>query len=449
MNNATFAQRDLSVLWHPCTQMKDHESLPLISIKKGDGVFLEDMEGNRYIDAISSWWVNIFGHCNPTINNAIKQQLDTLEHVMLGGFTHEAAVVLSEKLLAVAPKGLSKCFYSDNGSSAVEIALKMSFQSWRNQGNHQKTKFVSLENSYHGETLGALSVSNVALYKETFAPLLLDIISAPSPDCYHREQGESWRNYSIRQFEPMETLLAQRHHEISAVIIEPLVQCAGNMRMYHPIYLTLLRAACDQYNVHLIADEVAVGFGRTGTLFGCEQADISPDFLCVAKGLTGGYLPLAATLTTEKIYQSFYDDYEKLTGFFHSHSYTGNALGCRAGIATLDIFQQQNILQKNKRLAQVMQQAVANFTEHPHIIDVRQTGMIVAIEFVKNKHTKEPFAWQQRRGLKVYEYALSKGVLLRPIGNVVYFIPPYIITEAQINTIAKVALEGIDRAVQN
>ena len=449
MSKNSLAHRDLSVLWHPCTQMKDHESLPMIPIKCGKGIFIEDFDGNRYLDAISSWWVNLFGHCNPIINAAIKQQLDTLEHVMLGGFTHEAAVLLSEKLLDVAPKGLSKCFYSDNGSSAVEIALKMSFQSWRNQGQLKKTKFVSLENSYHGETLGALSVSNVALYKETFAPLLLDIISAPSPDCYHREEGESWETYSARQFEIMDKLLAEQADEICAVIIEPLVQCAGNMRMYHSVYLRLLRAACDRYDIHLIADEVAVGFGRTGTLFGCEQAAISPDFLCVAKGLTGGYLPLAATLTTEKIYKTFYDDYEKLTGFFHSHSYTGNALGCRAGIVTLDIFQQQGIIQQNKQLSETMRKAVAHFVDHPNVSDVRQTGMIVAIEFVKNKQTRMPFAWQERRGLKVYEYALTQGVLLRPIANVVYFIPPYIITEAQIHHIAKVAWEGIQRAVKD
>ena len=449
MNKPSFTERDLSVLWHPCTQMKDHESLPLIAIKKGEGIFIEDFEGNRYIDAISSWWVNLFGHCNPIINEAIKEQLDTLEHVMLGGFTHEAAVVLSEKLLEVAPKGLSKCFYSDNGSSAVEIALKMSFQSWRNQGQPKKTKFVSLENSYHGETLGALAVSDVALYKQTFAPLLMDVITAPTPDCYYREQGESWKDYSIRQFVAMDQILDKQADEICAVIIEPLIQCAGNMRMYHPVYLTLLRAACDKYDIHLIADEVAVGFGRTGTLFGCEQGNISPDFLCVAKGLTGGYLPLAATLTTDAIYQTFYDDYEKLTGFFHSHSYTGNALGCRAGIATLGIFQQQGIIEKNKHLAEIMRKATAHFIDHPHVSEVRQTGMVLAIEFVKNKQTREPFAWQQRRGLKVYEYALTQGVLMRPIANVVYFIPPYVITESQIQHLADVAWQGIELAVSD
>ncbi|MDQ7089899.1 MAG: adenosylmethionine--8-amino-7-oxononanoate transaminase [Methylococcales bacterium] len=449
MTHSSFSERDLSVLWHPCTQMKDHENSPVIAIKRGEGVFLEDFKGNCYLDAISSWWVNLFGHCNPIITNALKEQLDTLEHVMMGGFTHEAAVVLSEKLVAVSPEGLNKCFYSDNGSSAVEIALKMSFQSWRNQGNLKKTKFVSLANSYHGETLGALAVSNVALYKQTFAPLLMDVITAPSPDCYYREQGETWKDYSIRQFEGMEKILSEQADELCAVIIEPLIQCAGNMRMYHPIYLTLLRAACDKYEVHLIADEVAVGFGRTGTLFACEQGNITPDFLCVAKGLTGGYLPLAATLTTDAIYQSFYDDYEKLTGFFHSHSYTGNALGCRAGIATLGIFQQQGIIEKNKQLAKVMKQATAHFIDHPNVSEVRQTGMVLAIELVKNKQTREAFPWQERRGLKIYHYALTQGILMRPIGNVVYFIPPYVITAEQIQQLADVAWQGIQLAVAN
>jgi len=297
MNNQTMVQRDLKVLWHPCSQMKDHESVPLIPIKSGHGVWLEDFEGKRYLDAISSWWVNIFGHANPVINQAVKQQLDTLEHVILGGFTHEAAVALAEKLVEITPPGLDKCFYADNGSSAVEVALKMSFHYWRNLGKTQKTQFITLENSYHGETLGALAVGNVALYKETYAPLLMDVITVPGPDCYHRESGETWQDYSIRRFADMERALAKHADSVCAVIVEPLVQCAGSMRMYHPVYLTLLREACDRYGVHLIADEIAVGFGRTGTLFACEQAAISPDFICLSKGLTGGYLVIDGHLT--------------------------------------------------------------------------------------------------------------------------------------------------------
>ena len=449
MTNKTLASRDLSVLWHPCSQMKDHEKSPLIPIKKGQGVWLEDFDGNRYLDAISSWWVNLFGHANPYINAALKDQLDSLEHVIFAGFTHESAIKLAEQLVDLSPVGLDRCFYADNGSAAVEVALKMSFHYWRNKGQSQKTKFITLENSYHGETLGALAVGNVALYKETYAPLLMDVITVPGPDCYNREDGESWADYSTRRFALMEATLEQHAGECCAVIIEPLVQCAGSMRMYDPAYLSLLRAACDKYQVHLIADEIAVGFGRTGTLFACEQAAITPDFMCLSKGLTGGYLPLSAVLTTDNIYQAFYDDYQNLTAFLHSHSYTGNALACRAGLATLEIFQQQPIIENNKQLAVTLSKVAARFHEHPNVAEVRQTGLILAIELVKNKQTREPFPWQERRGQKVYQYALSKGVLLRPLGNVIYFMPPYIITAEQLELLADVAWQGIQIAVKN
>ncbi len=446
MVNSDFTGRDLSVVWHPCTQMKDHETLPLIPIRKGSGVWLEDMDGNRYIDAISSWWVNIFGHCHPQINAAIKSQLDQLEHVIFAGFTHEPAVTLSEKLINITPAGLSRCFYADNGSSAVEVALKMSFHYWRNKGQHNKTRFISLENSYHGETIGALSVGNVPLYKETYAPLLLDTIFAKSPDCFDREPGVSWEAHSRACFTSMEAILKQYADEVCAVIVEPLVQCAGYMRMYHPVYLSLLRAACDKYDVHLIADEIAVGFGRTGTLFACEQADISPDFLCLSKGLTGGYMPFSVTLTTDEIYQAFYDDYENLTAFLHSHSYTGNPLGCSAALATLDIFATQPVLENNKVLSKCMHDLTADLADHPNVAEVRQQGMILAIEMIKDKKSRTPFPWQERRGLTVYQYALTQGVLLRPIGNVVYLMPPYVITPDEIAKVAEVAKAGIARA---
>ena len=456
MNNQAIVERDLRVLWHPCSQMKDHDpkvnpvdAMPLIPIKSGQGVWLEDFEGKRYLDAISSWWVNIFGHANPVINQAIKQQLDTLEHVILGGFTHEAALTLAEKLVEITPTGLDKCFYADNGSSAVEVALKMSFHYWRNCGKSKKNKFITLENSYHGETLGALAVGNVALYKETYAPLLMNVITVPGPDCYYRETGETWRDYSIRRFAEMELALATHADSTCAVIVEPLVQCAGNMRMYHPVYLSMLREACNRYGVHLIADEIAVGFGRTGTLFACEQATISPDFMCLSKGMTGGYLPLAAVLTSDTVYQAFYDDYQSLTAFLHSHSYTGNALGCRAALATISLFQQQDVIGNNRRLAALMSKAVERFQAHPHVAEVRQTGMIVAIELVKNKQTREAYPWQQRRGLKVYRYALEQGVLLRPLGNVIYFMPPYVISESEISLMVEVCWQGIDYAVRD
>jgi adenosylmethionine-8-amino-7-oxononanoate aminotransferase len=449
MSNREWSARDLAVLWHPCTQMKDHESLPMIPIRRGQGAWLEDFDGNRYLDAISSWWVNLFGHANPRINTAIKQQLDALEHVILAGFTHEPAITLAERLLELAPNGLSRCFYADNGSSAVEVALKMSFHFWRNTGQPKKTRFITLSNSYHGETLGALAVGDVALYKNTYAPLLMTPITVASPDCYLREPGETWAEHSRRRFEEMEATLARHADETAAVIVEPLVQCAGNMRMYDPIYLTLLRDACDRYGVHLIADEIAVGFGRTGTLFACEQGSIRPDFLCLSKGLTGGYLPLSCVLTTDDVYAGFYDEYIKQRAFLHSHSYTGNALACSAALATLDLFKRDNTLFRNRELSAQMAAATASLIDHPHVAEVRQTGMILAIEMVKDKPSREPYPWQERRGLDVYQHGLTRGVLLRPLGNVVYFMPPYVIRPDEICLMAAVAAEGIDLATKS
>ncbi len=439
-------ERDIEVLWHPCTQMKDHENLPLIPIRRGEGVWLEDFAGKRYIDAISSWWVNLFGHTNPRINAAVREQLDLLEHVMLAGFSHEPVVTLSERLVKLTPPNLKHCFYADNGSSAVEVALKMSFHYWQNQGKTQKTQFVNLQHSYHGETLGALAVGDVAIYKEIYAPLLIPTLTAPSPAGCYAKGEESYEEYARRQFKQMLALLETQADKIAAVIIEPLVQCAGGMRMHHPVYLSLLREACDEYQVHLIADEIAVGFGRTGTLFACEQANISPDFLCLSKGLTGGYLPLSAVLTTDEIYQAFYDDYLTSKAFLHSHSYTGNPLACRAALATLDIFAEDNVIENNRNLAQVMKEATSSLQDHPHVSEVRQQGMIVAMEMVKDKASFEPYPWQERRGLKVYKYALEKGALLRPLGNVIYFMPPYVITPEQIYQVADIAQAGIDIA---
>lgn len=449
MSNRDWSARDLAVLWHPCTQMKDHEDLPMTPIRRGQGAWLEDFDGNRYLDAISSWWVNLFGHANPAIGAALKDQLDTLEHVILAGFSHAPAITLAERLIRLVPAGLTRCFYADNGSAAVEVALKMSFHYWRNRGQPRKTRFITLSNSYHGETLGALAVGDVALYKDTYAPLLLTPITVPSPDCYLREPGEDWAGHSRRRFAAMAQALAEHADETAAVIVEPLVQCAGGMRMYDPVYLTLLREACDRHGVHLIADEIAVGFGRTGTLFACEQAGIRPDFLCLSKGLTGGYLPLSCVLTSDDIYAAFYDDYGTLRAFLHSHSYTGNALACRAALATLDLFAQDDVLGRNRELARQMGAAAAPLAEHPHVAEVRQTGMILAIEMVRDKATREPYPWQERRGLRVYRQALGRGVLLRPLGNVIYFMPPYVIAPEDIRLMAEVAAEGIDLATRD
>lgn len=444
--NNQWMQRDLAVLWHPCTQMKDHEQLPLVPIKRGEGVWLEDFDGKRYLDAVSSWWVNVFGHANPRINQRIKDQVDQLEHVILAGFSHQPVIELSERLVKLTPKGLDRVFYADNGSSGIEVALKMSFHFWRNSGQERKKRFVTLTNSYHGETIAAMSVGDVALFTETYKSLLMDTLKVPSPDCYLRPEGVSWEEHSRLMFGHMEQTLAEHHQDVAAVIIEPLIQGAGGMRMYHPVYLKLLREACDRYGVHLIHDEIAVGFGRTGTMFACEQAGIAPDFLCLSKALTGGYLPMAAVLTSETIYQGFYDDYQTLRAFLHSHTYTGNPLACAAALATLDIFEQDNVIEANKALSARMASATAHLVDHPHVSEVRQTGMVLAIEMVQDKASKTPYPWQERRGLKVFQHALERGALLRPLGSVVYFLPPYVITPEQIDFLAEVASEGIDIA---
>ena len=445
--SAALAARDLNVLWHPCTQMKDHErELPMIPIRRGQGVWLEGLDGRRYLDAVSSWWVNLFGHANPTISAAVARQVHELEHVIFAGFTHEPAVQVAETLLRLAPPGLARCFLADNGSAAVEVAVKMSFHYWRNAGKPAKKRFITLANSYHGETLGALAVGNVALYKEIYAPLLMDVITAPSPDAWHREAGEQATDVARRAAAGMRALLEQHAHETAAVIVEPLVQCAGDMRMYDPLYLTLLRGLCDEFGVHLIADEIAVGFGRTGTLFACEQSGITPDFMCLSKGLTGGYLPLSAVLTTQDVYDAFYDEYANLTAFLHSHSYTGNPLACAAACATLGIFNSEPVIERNCALAAHMASATAALADHPHVGEVRQTGMILAIEMLRDRASRAAYDFRERRGLRVYRHALERGALLRPVGNVIYFMPPYVITPEEIDFLADVARTGIEAA---
>ena len=433
MKNANLKNRDLDVLWHPCTQMKDHETLPLIPIKKAYGVYLEDFEENTYIDAVSSWWVNIFGHTNSYINEAVKKQLDTLEHVILAGFTHEPIVNLSERLVKLTPKGLNKCFYADNGSSAVEVALKMSFHAHKNDGKMENGKkkniFVSLKNSYHGETIGALSVGDVELYKDTYAPLLLETIQTAVP----KDMSVKAAKEAAKEFEE---LCKEKSDDISAIILEPLVQGAGYMHMYNEEFLVQVRKICTKYDVHLIADEVMVGFGRTGELFACSKAKITPDFIVLSKGLTGGYLPLSVVLTTNEIYAKFYCDYSEHKAFLHSHSYTGNALACAAANATLDIFENEDVITQNKKTASYMSEKLQKFKTLKNVENIRQTGMICALEIKGYKS-------EDRIGLKVYQYGLDNGVLLRPLGHVVYFMPPYVVTNEELDKIFDVAYEAI------
>jgi adenosylmethionine-8-amino-7-oxononanoate aminotransferase len=420
MSNQDLLSRSLRSVWHPCTQMKQHETYPLIPIQRGDGVWLYDADGKKYLDAVSSWWVNLFGHNNPRIKDAIKQQLDTLEHVMLAGFTHEPVVALSEKLAKLT--GLGHAFYGSDGASATEIALKMSFHYWRNIGKTGKTRFISLQNSYHGETMGSLGVTDVAIFKDTYAPLLIQSAQVPSPDFRLAEVGESAEAFALRCAAKLEAYLAEHHAELAAFIIEPLVQCAAGMGMYNPVYLSKAREICSKYEVHLIADEIAVGFGRTGTMFACEQGNITPDFICLSKGITGGYLPLSAVLTTDEIYQAFYHD-STVKGFLHSHSYTGNPLACSAALATLAIFEADDVVRKNRDKSVRIIEKMQVLTDLP-IQYLRHQGMIFAFDVVTQN---DQFAKQS------YQAGVEQGLLLRPIGNTVYFMPPYTITDAEID----------------
>ncbi|MDD5181030.1 MAG: adenosylmethionine--8-amino-7-oxononanoate transaminase [Gallionellaceae bacterium] len=447
MSNADLLTRSLAAVWHPCTQMKRHETLPLVPIQRGQGVWLYDFDGRRYLDAVSSWWVNLFGHCNPHINAAITDQLGKLEHVMLAGFTHEPAVRLAERLAQLAPPGLGHCFYASDGASATEIALKMSAHYWRNNGKPQKMNFISLQNSYHGETLGALSVTDVALFKDAYGGLTRHNATVPSPDWRHAAAGESAQDYALRCAEALERHLQQHHASLAAFIVEPLVQGAAGMAMYHPVYLRRARELCDQYGVHLIADEIAVGMGRTGTMFACEQAPppqplpqsergygITPDFLLISKGISGGYLPLSVVMTTDEIYRAFYAD-ETARGFLHSHSYTGNPLACRAALATLDIFGQDNILAANRSKAAYLNRIAAPLRKHPGVRNFRNTGMIWAFE-VESPHA----GFAQR----CFTLALEQELLLRPMGNTVYFMPPYVISEAEMDMLVERTLHIVE-----
>ena len=447
-DNLSWTKRDLAVIWHPCTQMKDHEWLPLIPLSRGNGVWLFDVEGHRYLDAISSWWVNLFGHCNPFINQAITDQLSRLEHTLLAGATHEPAIRLAERLLARAPSGLTRCFYVDNGSAAVEAALKMSFHYWKNKGYPNKNHFVSFENAYHGETLGALAVGSVGLYRDAYEPLLHRSFRVAGSDLFERPLDEPVEAYTRRCFARLEKLLAQKADHMAAVIIEPLVQCAGGMRMHAPLYLTLLRECCDRHGVHLIADECAVGMGRTGTFFACEQGAIHPDILITAKGLTGGYLPLAALLVQESIYQAFYADYASNMAFLHSHSYTGNPLACCAALATLDRFDETPVLERNGEIHQWLKRGLEPLIGHPHVSDVRITGTIAAIEMGMDGARKIPYPAQDRRGIEVFRYGLEHEAWLRPLGNVVYLIPPYVIAEHELDALCKTVREGIEHVTR-
>jgi adenosylmethionine-8-amino-7-oxononanoate aminotransferase len=428
--------RSLKSVWHPCTQMQHHETVPLIPVSHGRGAWLYGSDGKRYLDAISSWWVNLFGHANPRINAALKDQLDRLEHAMLAGFTHEPVIELSEQLAARTGHVLGHCFYASDGASAVEIALKMSFHAWRNSGHTGKQEFVCLKGSYHGETIGALTVTDVQLFRDAYGPLLQRSHVVASPDARNAQEGESPVDVARRAAKDLETLLQERSAHIAAVIIEPLVQCATGMAMHDPDYLTEVRALCDRFQVHMIADEIAVGCGRTGTFFACEQAayqggTVWPDFLCLSKGISGGYLPLSLVMTRDAIYDAFYHE-DVARGFLHSHSYTGNPLACRAALATLAIFDEDDVINRNRARAEMLTAALAPLASHPRVKDFRQRGNIWAFDAIIDDPAQA--ATFSRR---FFTTALEQELLLRPIGRTVYLMPPYVLDDDEIDGLAR------------
>ena len=421
MSNREWVARSRAAVWHPCTQMKQHERFALVPIARGEGPWLEDFEGRRYLDGVSSWWVNLFGHGHPAINAAISRQLESLEHVMLAGFTHRPAVELAERLSAIAPGDLGHAFFASDGASATEIALKMAFHYWANRGRPAKNRFVALEGGYHGETVGALGVTDVPIFRDAYAPLLRAGLTAPFPARHPNDHHYAGIHGAEVAASALEALLAEQHQEIAALIIEPLVQGASGMRFYHPEFLRRARAACTKHDVLLIADEIMTGFGRTGTMFACEQARVAPDLLCLSKGITGGYLPLSCVLSTDAVFEAFYDD-RVARGFLHSHSYTGNPLACSAANAVLDIFEREDVVAANERRAAGFVRAASALAHHPKVRDFRHLGMIWAFEVAG---ARPDFA------ARAFELALGRGVLLRPIGETVYFMPPYVIDDAQ------------------
>ncbi len=441
--NEAWLARSQQAVWHPCTQMQHHAAadhpahLPLVPIARGQGAWLYDFDGRRYLDGISSWWTNLFGHANPRINAALKAQLESLEHVMLAGFTHQPVVELSERLSALTGGALGHAFYASDGASATEIALKMSFHYWRNVGRPEKDQFLCLAGSYHGETVGALAVTDVDLFKAAYAPLVRAATVIPSPDFRLAEAGESPADVARRAAAALAAHLERHGERIAALIVEPLVQGASGMAMYDPEYLRLARVLCDRHEVHLICDEIAVGCGRTGTFFAHEQAGIRPDLMCLSKGISGGYLPLSIVLSSDSLYQAFLDD-SVARAFLHSHSYTGNPLACRAALATLDIFEQDDIVAVNRQKSAKIAAALAPLAEHPQVRHLRQRGMIAAFDVA----TDDP--WFSRR---FYRAALEREALIRPIGNTVYLMPPYIVDDDEIAHLVNSATSAMTSAL--
>ena len=421
----TIEERDLRHIWHPCAQMKDYEQLPPMVIDHAKGAWLYDVHGHAYLDIVSSWWANLLGHTNEKINAALKVQLDRLEHVIFANFSHRPAIELAERLASLVPEGLTKFHFNDNGSSAVEAALKMAFQYGQQTGRTEKTLFMCLTEGYHGETIGALSVGSMDLFAEMYKPMMMDNIHVEAPDCYRCPFGQSREDCACECFVHAERAFEEHGHETAAMIVEPLLQGSAGMRIYPEEYLRKLRALCDAYDVLLIADEIATGFGRTGRLFATERAGISPDIMCLSKGLTGGYMPMSITVVKEKIYEAFYADWSEGRAFMHSHTYAGNPLSCAAALAVLDILDEENVLERAEETAAWLTECMTEaFGAHPNVGEIRHIGLIHAVELVEDRAEKRPFDGKRRLGYAIYRRALKNGLLLRPLGDVLYFNPP-------------------------
>jgi adenosylmethionine-8-amino-7-oxononanoate aminotransferase len=440
-----YAQKDLKYIWHPCSQMKDYEELPPIVIDRARGSYLYDVNGKSYIDIISSWWCNLLGHCHPAITQAIQAQLEKLEHVIFANFSHVPAIELAEKLAGLVPKGLAKFHFSDNGSASVECALKMSFQYQLQSGHPEKNKFMCLSEGYHGETIGARSVGSIDTFSKMYKPMLMDgVLRVEAPDCYRCSFGKTRGDCSCECIVRAREMFEAHAHETCAFILEPLVQGSAGMRIYPPLYLKEIRGLCDSHGVLLIADEIATGFGRTGKMFACDQAGISPDIMCLSKGITGGYLPFSLTVTSDAVYNAFYADYSEGRAFMHSHTYSGNPLGCAAALAVLDTLQRENILDLARTKAAHLHDALCGaFQDHPHAGEIRHIGMINAIELVADKKTKEGFDAGLRMGYQIYRKALERGLLLRPLGNVLYFNPPLTIETETLDDAVRLCKEAV------
>lgn len=439
-----WAKEDLEYIWHPCSQMKDYETLPPIVIERGEGINLYDINGKCYKDIVSSWWCNLLGHCNPRITKALQNQAANLEHVIFANFSHKPVINLCSRFVQILPQGLCKFNFADNGSSSVEMALKMSFQYHYQTGNPKKKRFMALSDGYHGETIGALSVGALDLYAEIYKPILLDVTRIQAPDCYRCPFNKERGCCNCECIKYAEEAFEKYGEETAALIIEPLLQGSAGMRIYPPIYIKKLRELCDKYNVHLIADEIATGFGRTGKMFAFDWAGVSPDIMCLSKGLTGGYMPMAIAVTTQEIYDAFYDDYIKGKAFMHSHTYAGNPMACACANAVLDIFEEDKILEKlperNKKFNNIIKE---KFLNHPNVGEIRSIGFINAIELVKDKKTKEAFDSKLRTGYQIYKKGLEKGILLRPLGDVLYFNPPLIINDDDMEFVTNKAFEAM------